>query len=45
MGFNGQITNYSELKSELLNKEDYYLMRDLDTEVIMHYLSYELSRR
>ena len=31
-----------ELKSELLNKEDYYLMRDLDTEVIMHYLSYEL---
>lgn len=42
MAFNGQITNYAELKSELLNKEDYYLMRDLDTEVIMHYLSYEL---
>jgi amidophosphoribosyltransferase len=42
MAFNGQLTNYSELKSELLNKEDYYLMRDLDTEVIMHYLSYEL---
>jgi amidophosphoribosyltransferase len=42
MAFNGQITNYPELKSELLNKEDYYLMRDLDTEVIMHYLSYEL---
>src|SRR5436309_9226712 len=42
MAFNGQITNYDELKSELLNKEDYYLMRDLDTEVIMHYLSYEL---
>jgi amidophosphoribosyltransferase len=42
MGFNGQITNYAELKSELLNKEDYYLMRDLDTEVIMHFLSYEL---
>ncbi|MBM3995172.1 MAG: amidophosphoribosyltransferase [Planctomycetes bacterium] len=42
MAFNGQLTNYPELKSELLNKEDYYLMRDLDTEVIMHYLSYEL---
>ncbi|HZZ82055.1 MAG TPA: amidophosphoribosyltransferase [Gemmataceae bacterium] len=42
MAFNGQIANYSELKSELLDKEDYYLMRDLDTEVIMHYLSYEL---
>ena len=42
MAFNGQVTNYPELKSELLNKEDYYLIRDLDTEVIMHYLSYEL---
>lgn len=42
MAFNGQIANYADLKSELLNKEDYYLMRDLDTEVIMHYLSYEL---
>jgi amidophosphoribosyltransferase len=42
MAFNGQITNYPELKSELLTKEDYYLMRDLDTEVIMHFLSYEL---
>jgi amidophosphoribosyltransferase len=42
MAFNGQLANYPELKSELLNKEDYYLMRDLDTEVIMHYLSYEL---
>ena len=26
----------------MLNKADYYLTRDLDTEVIMHYLSYEL---
>ncbi|MSU77579.1 MAG: amidophosphoribosyltransferase [Gemmataceae bacterium] len=42
MAFNGQITNYADLKSELLTKQDYYLMRDLDTEVIMHYLSHEL---
>lgn len=42
MAFNGQLTNYPDLKSELLTKEDYYLTRDLDTEVIMHYLSYEL---
>ncbi len=42
MAFNGQITNYAHLKSELLTKQDYYLMRDLDTEVIMHYLSHEL---
>jgi amidophosphoribosyltransferase len=42
MAFNGQLANYQDLKSELLNKADYYLTRDLDTEVIMHYLSYEL---
>jgi amidophosphoribosyltransferase len=42
MAFNGQLANYQDLKSELLTKADYYLTRDLDTEVIMHYLSYEL---
>jgi amidophosphoribosyltransferase len=42
MAFNGQLSNYKELRNELLSKTDYHLMRDLDTEVIMHYLSYEL---
>ncbi len=40
--FNGQLANYSELKEELLAKTDYHLSRDTDTEIIMHYLSYEL---
>jgi amidophosphoribosyltransferase len=42
MAFNGQLTNYKDLRSELLSKTDYHLMRDLDTEIIMHFLSYEL---
>ena len=42
MAFNGQLSNYKELRNELLSKTDYHLTRDLDTEIIMHYLSYEL---
>ncbi|HEX8201917.1 MAG TPA: amidophosphoribosyltransferase, partial [Isosphaeraceae bacterium] len=40
--FNGQLTNYTELKRELLAKGDYHLKRDTDTEILMHSLSYEL---
>lgn len=40
--FNGQLANYSDLAAELLENEDYHLARQIDTEVIMHYLSYEL---
>lgn len=40
--FNGQLANYAELAEELLEKENYHLTRQTDTEVIMHYLSYEL---
>src|SRR5947209_18278085 len=42
MAFNGQLSNFKELRNELLSKTDYHLTRDLDTEIIMHYLSYEL---
>src|SRR6185295_2598502 len=41
-GFNGQLANFSELRDELENKNDYHLVRETDTEVLMHYLSYEL---
>jgi amidophosphoribosyltransferase len=41
-GFNGQLANFAELRDELLNLADYHLTRNLDTEVIMHYLSHEL---
>jgi amidophosphoribosyltransferase len=40
--FNGQLANFAELREELLTLADYHLTRNLDTEVIMHYLSYEL---
>ncbi len=34
--FNGQLTNFQDLKSELLADEDCYLARESDTEIIMH---------
>jgi len=40
--FNGQLANYPELRAELLARTDYHLMRDTDTEIIMHAISYEL---
>src|SRR6516225_3932141 len=40
--FNGQLANFKELRDELLTLADYHLTRNLDTEIIMHYLSYEL---
>jgi amidophosphoribosyltransferase len=42
--FNGQLANFAELRNQLLTQTDYHLTRDIDTEVIMHYLSSELSR-
>ena len=39
--FNGQLANYQELRRELLADDDYHLMRDTDTEIVLH----ELSRR
>src|SRR5438874_10843259 len=42
MAFNGQLANFGELRDELLTLADYHLTRDVDTEIIMHYLSYEL---
>jgi amidophosphoribosyltransferase len=40
--FNGQLANFHQLRDDLLELADYHLVRQLDTEVIMHYLSYEL---
>jgi amidophosphoribosyltransferase len=44
LAFNGQLANFAELRDELLTLADYHLTRDSDTEVIMHYLGYELRR-
>jgi amidophosphoribosyltransferase len=43
-GFNGQLANFAELRDQLLTQTDYHLTRNIDTEVIMHYLSHELSQ-
>jgi amidophosphoribosyltransferase len=43
-GFNGQLANYPELKAQLLADDQFHLVRDSDTEVIMHEMSRELSR-
>ena len=40
--FNGQLTNFADLRQQLLSNHDYHLTRDNDTEVIMHYLAHEI---
>jgi len=40
--FNGNLANYAKLRQALISREGYHLIRDTDTEVIMHYLAYEL---
>ncbi|HEY7428799.1 MAG TPA: amidophosphoribosyltransferase [Gemmataceae bacterium] len=42
--FNGQLANFAELRDQLLTQSDYHLTRNIDTEVIMHYLSHELGQ-
>jgi amidophosphoribosyltransferase len=44
LAFNGQLANFAELRNRLLTQSDYHLTRNTDTEVIMHYLSSELSQ-
>ena len=39
-GFNGNIANFSELKKDL-ERKNYHLVRNLDTELLMHYLEKE----
>jgi amidophosphoribosyltransferase len=41
--FNGNIANFQELKEKLLEKKEYHLIYNSDTEIIMHYLAKELS--
>ncbi len=40
--FNGNISNYMELKKELMEKTDYHIVQDTDTEIIMHNISREV---
>src|SRR5580658_4114284 len=42
--FNGQLANFAELRDQLLTQTDYHITRNIDTEIIMHYISHELSQ-
>jgi amidophosphoribosyltransferase len=44
-GFNGNLANYSELKSKLMEKTDYHMVLETDTEIILHYIARELMGR
>src|SRR5262245_2304173 len=41
--FNGQLTNYLELREELISQKDFHLARETDTEILMHSICRELS--
>ena len=41
--FNGQLANYKQLVGEMLKKEDYYLVRETDTEVLRYELIQQLQ--
>src|SRR6478672_5977625 len=40
--FNGQLTNFGDLRDQLLQNHSYHLAKDNDTEVIMHYIAHEV---
>ena len=42
-GFNGQLSNYQQLREELLAQDDFHLARDTDTEIIMHEIGRQWS--
>jgi amidophosphoribosyltransferase len=41
--FNGNLVNYPELRKALESKKEYHFILENDTEIIMHYISRELS--
>ncbi len=43
--FNGQLANYPELRDEVLSESNFHLARETDTEILMHLISQDISRR
>ena len=41
--FNGQLANYTELAADILSKPDNHLVRETDTEVLMHEINSQLE--
>ena len=42
LAFNGNLANYTELRSRLLSRQGYHFTLNTDTEIIMHTLAYRL---
>jgi len=40
--FNGNLANYQALRRRLLAKSDYHIVREGDTEILMHYLAHTM---
>ena len=40
--FNGNLANHQALRRQLLAKSDYHMVREGDTEILMHYLAYAM---
>jgi len=40
--FNGNLSNYTDLRDRILSKRDYHFTLNTDTEIVMHSLSYQL---
>ena len=43
--FNGQLANYKMLADELLSEPDNHLVRESDTEILMHEISHQLNKQ
>ncbi len=43
IAFNGQLANFADLRTQLLDLTDYHVTRETDTEIIMHYLAHALA--
>jgi amidophosphoribosyltransferase len=41
--FNGNVANYAEVRSRILEQKDYHLKIESDTELLMHHLAYALK--
>lgn len=44
-GFNGQLANYQELAADILSEPDNHLVRQTDTEVLMHEISKQIENQ
>ena len=42
LGFNGNLANYAALRDHLTNERGYHMVHNVDTEILIHHISYAL---